>query len=265
MRRSMLRSTTGVSITKSSVPPAHRQYCCCTDGGSSADNMAVIAGALADECHVFNVDLPGHGLSPAPREALGVKEHAGLIRRFIDDKIGEAVTVIGHSNGGRISLFMASDPEMAHLIRRLVLVSPSGVAPHRSTGYYLKNYTVRALKLPFEVLPGRLREDGLDWLRHSLVWRALGSSDYRALEGVMRATFVKTVNYHLDDRLPHVEVPTLLFWGDRDTAVSKRQMEVLEDNIPDAGLVLLEGAGHYGYLDDFETFISATRYFLDNS
>lgn len=236
--------------------------------GSSARLMQPAADALADRFHVYNLDLPGHGLSAVPPEPLGVPEHAALIRRLLDERIGAdhpgtPVTVIGHSNGGRIALHMASQDTLAHGIGRLVLVSPSGITPHRSWKYYARKYTAATLKAPFQILPGPLREFGLDWLRHSLVWRLLGSSDYRALDGVMRETFVKTVTFHVDERVRQIRVPVLLFWGDRDTAVSRRQMQFLEQNIPDAGLVVLEGAGHYGYLDDPDTFAAATRHFLE--
>ena len=81
----------------------------------------------------------------------------------------------------------------------------------------------------------------------------------------MRETFVKTVNCYLDDQVKQVSVPTLLFWGNKDTAVSRHQMEVLESSIPDAGLVELDQAGHYGYLDAPDTFVAATRYFLEQA
>lgn len=233
--------------------------------GSSAENMRVVAQALSDEYHVFNLDLPGHGHSPAPPESIGVPEHAELVANLIRERIGTSVTIVGHSNGGRIALYMASEPAYKSLIRRLLLISPSGITPERSAGYHVKRAVSSMLKAPFQILPGRLREFGLDWLRHSLVWRALGSSDYRALEGAMRGTFVKTVTHHLDDQISDIEAPTLLVWGDLDTAVSRQQIETLESRIPDAGLVVLENAGHYGYIDDFDTFIGAARYFLQHS
>lgn len=231
--------------------------------GSRAENMRIIASGLATTHRIYNVDLPGHGLSPPPLVPMGVPEHARLVHELIRGRVGRPVTIIGHSNGGRISLYMASDPEMKRVIRRLILISPSGVAPQRSAGYYVKKYSAKILKLPFEIMPTPIRDFGLDWLRHSLVWKLLGSSDYRSLDGVMRETFVRTVTHHLNDRLADIDVPTLLVWGTHDTAVSAVQMRVLEENIPDAGLIVLKNAGHYGYLDDYETFIAATRHFLD--
>lgn len=233
--------------------------------GSHAVNMRVIAQALAPDYRVYNLDLPGHGMSPPPPEPWGVPEHAALVADLIRQEIGRPVTIIGHSNGGRIALYMASDGELKQWIRRLVLVSPSGIQPQRTAGYHVRRFVAKVLKAPFELLPEPWRGYGLDWLRHSLVWRLLGSSDYRALEGTMRETFVKTVNFYVDDRVERITVPVLLFWGERDTAVSRRQMAVLEAKIPDAGLVVLKDAGHYGYLDDFGTFIEATKYFLQHA
>jgi pimeloyl-ACP methyl ester carboxylesterase len=233
--------------------------------GSSAELMRPIATGLQDRYRVYNLDLPGHGKSPLPPSGWGVPAYVDVVEAFIRAEIGGPVTIIGHSNGGRIALTLASDPARQHLVRRLVLVSPSGVTPKRSWQYYLRKYTAQALKAPFQVLPGPLRDFGLDWLRHSLVWKLLGSSDYRALQGVMREVFVQTVNFHVDDRLAQIQAPTLLFWGDRDTAVSRHQMAVLEQRISGAGLVVLEGAGHYGYLDQPARFLAATRYFLEHS
>jgi len=234
--------------------------------GSSAQLMAPLAQAFSGAYRVYNVDLPGHGHSPPPPEPWGVPEHAALVASFIETHIGGGPTaIVGHSNGGRIALYMASTPDYQSLISRLVLISPSGITPARSWSTRLRAGVAKTLKAPFELLPDTLRDPAMDWLRHSLVWRALGSSDYNALDGVMRETFVKTVNKHVDDQVHRIDVPTLLFWGDADTAVSHRQMETLEDVIPDAGLVILEGAGHYGHLDDPTTVISATRHFLDHA
>ena len=238
--------------------------------GSSTAAMHPLAQTFSPQYRTYTVDLPGHGHSPPPPEPWGLPEHAAMLRQLITERIQpetgrDAVTIIGHSNGGRIGLYMASTPEHAALVRRLVLISPSGIAPQRTWRYHMRSKTAKAIKAPFEHLPDPLREPALDWLRHSLVWRALGSSDYNALEGVMRETFVKTVTHHLDGPVHRIDVPTLILWGTDDEAISRQQVEALEEAIPDAGLVELDGAGHYGQLDDPQTVIAATRYFLENT
>ena len=233
--------------------------------GSSAQLMQPVAKALAGERRIYNVDLPGHGMSPPPPTPWGIPEHAALVHALKREHAGEQpLVLLGHSNGGRLSLYMAGDERYRSDIKALVLVSPSGVHRERTAAYYLRRAAARTLKAPIEQLPeGQMRDFMMDWLRHSLVWRLLGSSDYRALEGVMRDTFVKTVNCYVEDRLSRIHVPVLLFRGENDEAVTARQMTVLEERIPDAGLVTLEDAGHYGFLDDFDTFLAATETFLD--
>jgi pimeloyl-ACP methyl ester carboxylesterase len=227
--------------------------------------MRPLAQGLADAYRTHAVDLPGHGASPPPPEPWGVSEHAQALSDYIRDNIQSSVTVIGHSNGGRIALYMASRPGLSSLIDRLALTSPSGVEPERSWSYHLRSTLATTLKAPVQILPSSLQDPAQDWLRHSLVWRLLGSADYNAQEGVMRETFVKTVNYHLDGELRRIQAPTLLFWGTADDAVSRRQMEVMEATIDDAGLVELEGAGHFGHLDQPEPVLSGLRHFLENS
>jgi pimeloyl-ACP methyl ester carboxylesterase len=233
--------------------------------GSHARNMAPVADGLSDRYRVHNIDLPGHGTSPPPPEPWGVPEHADLLRSYIAAEIGQPVTVFGHSNGGRIGLFMAATDPYAEDIARLVLVSPSGITPERSWSTRAKAALAKTLKAPVTALPSPLREPAEDWLRHTVLWRALGSSDYNRASGVMRETFVQTVTHTLDGPVHRIDIPALLFWGTQDTAVTRPQIDALEEAMSDCGVVELEGAGHYGYLDEPQTVMSATRYFLENT
>ena len=230
--------------------------------GSNASLMRPIAQALKDQFHIYNIDLPGHGNTPPPPTAWGVPEHAELVQAFIKEEIGQSVHIVGHSNGGRISFLMASDPKMAKNINSLSLISPSGVKPQRTMKYHVKRGIANTLKAPMKLLPGALHDYGQDWLRHTLIWRMLGSSDYSQLQGVMREVFVKTVNCHLEDRLHLIKTPTLLFWGTEDTAISRYQMDIMLSEIKGSELITLEGASHYGYIDQPAIVNEGIRHFL---
>ena len=231
--------------------------------GSSADAMRPAGAPLADRFRIHNLDLPGHGRTPPPPEAWGVPEYAALVDAYLEREQLPPLPVIGHSNGGRIALYMASDARYRHRFTRLALIAPSGVAPQRPVSYYVKTAWISTLKAPFAVLPDPLRQRGLAWLRTTIYWQLVASADYQRASGVMRETFVRTVRHHLDDRLAHVTAPTLIVWGDQDPAISRYQAGVLEREIPDAGLVVLEGAGHYAYADDPASYASAITHFLD--
>ncbi|MFK7845521.1 MAG: alpha/beta fold hydrolase [Rhodothermales bacterium] len=232
--------------------------------GSNAGLMRPLALALQDKYRVFNIDLPGHGLTPPPPEPWGVPEHAALVQAFIDEEIKQPAHMVGHSNGGRISFFMASDPAYASSVHSLSLISPSGVKPKRTLKYHFRKGLATTLKAPFSILPAGLQTYGLDWLRHTLVWQWLGSSDYSQLQGVMRGVFVKTVNCLLDDRLALIKAPAIFFWGTDDTSISKYQMDVATAKIQGSEMIILEGASHYGHLDQPAIVTEGMRHFLSH-
>lgn len=229
--------------------------------GSAIVHMQPLAERLAGRYRTHCLDLPGHGRSPAPAEPLGVPEHAALVDAYIAQETTAPLPIIGHSNGGRIALYMASHAPYADRVKQLVLLAPSGIAPQRALSTRMKSALARTVKTPFTWLPDALQAPALDWLHHSLLWQMLGSADYNALSGVMRSTFVRTVTHHLDDDVARIQVPTLVFRGASDTAISDRQVQVLVDRIPDAGRVDLPG-DHYAHLHALDTVAAAVRHFL---
>jgi pimeloyl-ACP methyl ester carboxylesterase len=233
--------------------------------GSSAALMQPIARMLDKRFRVIVPDLPGHGASPPPPEPWGVPEYADLVAALLDAEGVARLPIVGHSNGGRIALYMAGDPALASYVDRLALISPSGMRPARTQGYYLRSGLARTLKAPFRLLPEPARAYGLDWLRHTWVWPRLGSSDFRGLQGVMRETFVKTVNGYVEDRLHRIAVPALVLWGTADRDIPRDMMDRLVAGLPHAAWHPLPGAGHYGYLDAPAPVAEALLAFLDRS
>ena len=57
------------------------------------------------------------------------------------------------------------------------------------------------------------------------------------------------VNEDLTDLLPKIQQDTLLIWGDKDTATPLEDAKIIESLIPDAGLCVLEGTGHYSFCE----------------
>ena len=91
------------------------------------------------------------------------------------------------------------------------------------------------------------------------------SSDYRALPETMRGTFVKVVNQDLKGYLKDIKASTLLIFGDQDTDTPLYFGQIMEREIPDAGLVVLKGAGHFAYLERGDEFARIARVFLEGA
>jgi pimeloyl-ACP methyl ester carboxylesterase len=64
------------------------------------------------------------------------------------------------------------------------------------------------------------------------------------------------------ERLPGVRVPTLILHGSEDQAISPENARVLAERIPDAELVLLEGAGHLYHSEQAEAADAAVLDFV---
>lgn len=228
--------------------------------GSNAQIMLPLAKSLSDRYTCYVPDLPGFGRTPPPRHPWSVDDYTRLTKEFLSH-IGGKADILAHSFGGRIMLKLLSS-EHHCMAGRVLITGGAGLKPKRTWRYYIRLYTAKTLKAPFQILPGKLRDKGLTWLRSTRAWQMLGSSDYQQLDGVMRQTFINVVNDHLDDRLPLINKEILLLWGEEDGAAPMDQARRMEKGIEGAALVTIEHAGHYAFLDQPSKFSSITRAFL---
>jgi pimeloyl-ACP methyl ester carboxylesterase len=221
--------------------------------GASIETVFPIVAGLERVGTVYALDLPGFGQSAPPPQPWGVEEYQAFVASFMDVLGIERASIVGHSNGGRIAIGIASTEPRR--VTKLVLVNSAGIRPKRTLRWYrrvamakLGKYAARLLGGPGE----RLR---------ALLIRRAGSTDYLAA-GAMRPTLVRLVNSDLREHLPRIAVPTLLIWGADDTDTPLSAARLMEKLIPDAGLVVFEGAGHYSYLDQSSRFATVVSHFL---
>lgn len=232
--------------------------------GSDSRVMMPMAKQLQDIQTSYLVDFPGFGNSPEPPAAWKVDDFTDLIEVFISEIIPEdSFDLVVHSFGARVALKLLTRPAVSSRIDKVVFTGAAGLKPKRSTSFYLKKYTAKALKLPFNLLPKKLREKGLNNLRETSIWKSLGSSDYQKLSGVMRETFVACVNEHLDHLVPQVNHEILLIWGKNDMATPLYQGNRFETLLKESALVEINDAGHYVFLDKPKQFASILRAYFE--
>lgn len=95
------------------------------------------------------------------------------------------------------------------------------------------------LKLVYKICPELIDE----WKNRQ------GSEDYRNATPMMRQCMVKAVNEDLTELLSKIRQETLLIWGDMDTATPITDAKLMEERIPDAGLAVIPGTGHFCFLE----------------
>ncbi|MDE6813882.1 MAG: alpha/beta hydrolase [Duncaniella sp.] len=223
-------------------------------GCSHATLASIERTALACGYRVVNVDFPGFGTSEEPADVWGVEEYTRQIEALIKELDVKSPVLLGHSFGGRVGILYAS----RNSVEKLILVDAAGIKPTRTFKYYWKVYTFKAMKRLMYLIYGKEKaERMLDAKRAKA-----GSSDYASASPMMRRILSKVVNEDLTDRLDKIKAPTLLVWGENDTATPLKDAKKMEGLIPDAGLVSFPGCGHYSFLDNPGQFAAVLRSFL---
>lgn len=227
--------------------------------GWGCDHTTVrsIAATAVLTNRVYNIDFPGFGASPEPDEVWGVEEYTALVEAFARQEGLERPVLVGHSFGGRVAILMASRTPVS----KVVLVDAAGIKPRRSLAYYYKVYSFKAAKRLANLLLGKERAEK----RIEAMRARRGSSDYSQASPKMRAIMSKVVNQDLTDRLSLIKAPTLLIWGENDTATPVADARKMAKMIPDAGLVSFVGCGHYSFLDNPAQFRAVLSSFLNSS
>jgi pimeloyl-ACP methyl ester carboxylesterase len=218
--------------------------------GQNISMMEPIAKAFEYDFRVTIIDFPGFGESPEPKEVWTVYDYEKMLADFFEQLGIENPIIIAHSFGARISTIYASK----NPVEKLIYTGAAGIKPRRSLWFYMKLYTFKLLKF-LTKLP--LLSD-----YHEDVRKFFGSTDYNDASLVMRGILVNVVNEDLSHLLKEIKAPTLLMWGELDDATPLKDAKKMEKLIPDAGLVVMPGYGHFGYYNNKNYFIKVVGHFL---
>ncbi|HET6874909.1 MAG TPA: alpha/beta hydrolase family protein [Acidimicrobiales bacterium] len=196
---------------------------------------------LQEEGHeVIGVDLLGHGTSPKPSDPEAyVDIENGVIEALPAD--GQ-VDAVGFSLGGQLLMRVAS--RMPERFRRIAI---GGVGDNIFTAS-----SGEAAAAAIET--GRPEETGHEAMGAFARFAQAPGNDPAALAACMRRPHRPIT----EEELAGVKVPVLVVLGDRDFA---GPADRLMGALPDAKLVSLAGADHFGTPKDFR-FIDAVVAFL---
>lgn len=220
--------------------------------GGRIESMTPVITCLRAHMEVIALDLPGFGGSPLPQGVWGTPDYAAYVRDVLSDLGIERASFVGHSFGAKTALYLASTHP--GLSEKVVATGASGLRTPPSMGARAKRVISKGARVA-----GRLGPPGR--LIRNAIYDRIASSDYKEA-GDLRPILVKVVNEDITPLLPRISSPTLLIWGTKDDSVPVAHARRMEDLIPDAGLVLFEGAGHFAYLDEADRFCLVVRNFL---
>jgi pimeloyl-ACP methyl ester carboxylesterase len=200
---------------------------------------------------VYAPDFPGFGQSPKPRDVWGTEDYAEMVKAFMEKCGIASADILAHSFGARVALVLAKKHPAT--VEKLVLTGAAGLRIKKSVPFYKRAISKAGKAAGYFGPPGA-------WLKQKL-YAKIASADYLNA-GEMRPIFVKVVNEDLAGILGDINRPTLLVWGadDRDTTLEAGRM--MNEGIKNSRMVVLEGAGHYAFLDQPERFYADIKEFL---
>jgi pimeloyl-ACP methyl ester carboxylesterase len=203
--------------------------------------LALRLSRLGHQCYMF--DLPGFGESAEPPAPFSTFDYAAFCLACLDHYQLRAVNYFGHSFGGRIGLILGSDH--SDRVQNLALSNSAGIKTEAALPARMRLSVYKSVRRRLQQAGAKSAAEGL----RAIYNRRYGSEDFQAASPVMRQTLIKILNQDLLDNAKRVAAPTILIWGDEDQETPLSLGRTLEAAIPDAALLVHEGAGHYAYLD----------------
>ncbi len=211
--------------------------------GSSFEVYKSIIANLENRCRVVAVNFPGCGKSDTMKQPWNLDDYCNFVLKFMEALKLENPIMFGHSHGGRVTLKMTAEGMVNP--PKIVLLDAAGLIPKKSLKQKFKAKSFKTIKtvLTLPVIKNH-SANLLDKAR-----KHYGSADYNAAPEVLRKTLVSLVNTDLRNILHKISCPTLLIWGENDTATPLCDAKIIESLIPDCGLCVIEGAGHYSFCE----------------
>jgi pimeloyl-ACP methyl ester carboxylesterase len=220
---------------------------------------------LALDRRVVAMDLPGFGLSPEPADNEISIPGYGRCVNALCDKLGFGhVNLVGNSMGGYVAAEVAI--QFPERVGRLVLVSAAGIssavtleAPILTAGRVATAITTNAASR-FRGLAARPVTRHLSLalvarhprlLKPDLVYEGfMKGAGKPGFDNALRAS----LDYDFRDRLPEVEVPTLIVWGEKDSIIPVRDADEFERLIEDSRKIVMRDTGHIAMAERPVTF-----------
>lgn len=146
----------------------------------------------------------------------------------------EKVILIGHSNGGRISL--AYTLKYPQKVKHLILIDSAGI--------YHNELPIRLKRFVFKVVAKWGRRITRSEFLRKLLYKLSRESDYENASPVVKKTMVNMITFDIRSSLEKIKVPTLIIWGKHDKATPLSDGKLMHQLIPGSKMHIIESARH---------------------
>lgn len=211
---------------------------------SSSKSFGYQLNFFSKDFEVYAPDFKGFGQNLGMEKPYSLDDYVKEFKEFLDKNNIGCPHVIAHSFGGRVALKALA--EDSQLVDKLVLTGSAGLKPKLTVKKAVR-------RVAFKVLKRFVKKEKLS---------RFYSKDYLMLDEVMKQSFIKIVNEHLDYTLPLIKNKTLIVFGKNDRETPLYMAKKLNKGIVDSKLIIIENAGHFCFVDKPYKFNTEVREFL---
>lgn len=215
---------------------------------------------LPNTIHAFALSQRGHGESFKPQGGYKTENFAADVAAFIQAKQLGQVVIVGHSMGGVVAQqFALSYPQ---LTKAIVFID--------SDAYFMDNAGMPEFLKEVMKLSDPIDYTFADAFQKSTLARPIDSAYYQLLVGeslkvpshVWKEAGQQTLNANITNQLVFIKKPVLIFWGDKDSIVFRKDQEALKKGIQGSNLKIYEDVGHALHWEQPERFAKDLTTFI---
>lgn len=209
----------------------------------SSSDWLTLKQMLDKKFSVVMFDLPGFGNESLKNKKWSIPDYAEWVISKTDDIQGDKI-ILGHSFGGRIASYIAStNPKW---LKGLILYgAPCIYRP----SFKIRTKIFLAKILKFLHLKKVFISKNIE----------LVSADKHGLGNVFR----NTVSFDQTKFLSKITVPTLLIWGEYDSAVPLKIAKEIQSLVPKSRLSIINKTGHNAHQENIYLFYGITKKFIE--
>lgn len=177
------------------------------------------------------------GLTTPSDEVWTINSYTDWVYKQLET-IKKPITLMGHSNGGRISLnFVQKYPD---IVNNLILIDSAGVYDDRLLTQ-LKRSVLKILAKTGKLITQspRIRK---------LFYKAIRGYDYEQAPENMRKTMANLLASDRQLDISRVNIPTHLIWGTDDTVTPPSDGQKINDRIKGSTIKWIKGARHSPFI-----------------
>jgi pimeloyl-ACP methyl ester carboxylesterase len=243
--------------------------------GTSSGEWSWVLPALARNHLVYAVDLPGYDGSYEPPD-YSPAYTASFVSSFLEAVGVERAVVVGNSFGGLVALHLAlSEPaRVAALVLSdsaglgeavnpalVALSSPGGGELAKTLAKTRLGAAQRSLQRALLLFsrPWRIR---WKWLKDQYKLAQLPNFTDATLASLRNAVSASGQREVLLDRLPQLQMPTLIVWGVEDRLLPYSQAKEAIARVQEGSLELISKCGHLPHVEQPKRFVSTLGGFL---